>query len=245
MDGDLTGRRALVVGGGRGIGRACALRLARAGAHVTIVSRNAAELAEVVTCIQAEGGRASALVCDVTDDAAVAALGELDIDVLVNSAGVNVLEPFVDVAPESYDRIMGLNARAAFFVSLAVARRMVDAGIRGSIIHVSSQLGHVGLDQRSVYAMSKHAIEGLTKVMAIELASAGIRVNTVAPTFVRTALIEQWIDRPDFQEKISRIPLGRMASEDDVAAAVEFLASSVSSMVTGTSLRVDGGFTAL
>jgi NAD(P)-dependent dehydrogenase (short-subunit alcohol dehydrogenase family) len=189
--------------------------------------------------------------CDVTDSSAVAReiAGMPALDVLVNNAGSNVPEPFVDVSEAHLDRLLSLNVRAAFLVAQAGARRMLaDADRRtrgGAIINMSSQMGHVGAVNRSVYCLTKHAIEGLTKAMAIELAPHGIRVNSLAPTFVETPLTAPMFARPDFAKWVhDRIPLGRVGAPEEVAAAALFLASPAASLVTGTSLVVDGGWTA-
>ncbi len=243
----LDGKIALVTGAGRGIGEGCARGLAEAGAEVILMSRTGAELDELKTRILADGGRARTAVCDVTDTAAVKALvPELGpIDVLVNNAGTNVPEPFVEVTEENYDRIMNLNVRAVFMVSQAVAKTMIERSDGGSIIHISSQMGHVGAPNRTVYSTSKHATEGLTKAMAWDLAPHGIRVNAVAPTFIETPMTRPFLDDKAFvEDTLSRIALGRFGQPQDVAAAVVYLASLASDMVTGTSLLVDGGWTA-
>ncbi|MEE8536122.1 MAG: glucose 1-dehydrogenase [Kiloniellales bacterium] len=243
----LDGKVALVTGAGRGIGKGCARGLAEAGAEVILMSRTGAELDELEARIEADGGRARTAVCDVADAAAVKALvpGLGPIDVLVNNAGTNVPEPFVEVTEAHYDRVMNLNVRAAFMVSQAVAKTMIERGDGGSIIHMSSQMGHVGAPSRAVYCTSKHAIEGLTKAMAWDLAPHGIRVNAVAPTFIETPMTRPFLDDQAFvQDTLSRIALGKFGQPEDVAAAVVYLASPASDMVTGTSLLVDGGWTA-
>ncbi len=243
----LDGKVALVTGAGRGIGEGCARGLAEAGAEVILMSRTGAELDELEARIEADGGRARTAVCDVADAAAVKALvpGLGPIDVLVNNAGTNVPEPFVEVTEAHYDRVMNLNVRAAFMVSQAVAKTMIERGDGGSIIHMSSQMGHVGAPSRAVYCTSKHAIEGLTKAMAWDLAPHGIRVNAVAPTFIETPMTRPFLDDQAFvQDTLSRIALGKFGQPEDVAAAVVYLASPASDMVTGTSLLVDGGWTA-
>ncbi len=166
-------------------------------------------------------------------------------DVLVNNAGTNRPAPFLEVTEQDYDAITELNQRAAFFVAQAVARRMVQASVRGSIIHISSQMGHVGGARRTVYCMSKHGIEGLTKAMAIDLAPHGIRVNTIGPTFIDTPLTRPfWNDKAFHAEVVGRIKLGRLGTVEDLMGAVVFLASDAAALVTGTSLVVDGGWTA-
>ncbi|MCI0344891.1 MAG: glucose 1-dehydrogenase [Chloroflexi bacterium] len=247
----LDGRVAVVTGAGRGLGRSVAVALAEAGAEVWLVARTASEIEEAAAQIRAAGGRASACPCDVTDAAALKrALAALPaLDVLVNNAGANIPEPFVDVSEEHLDRLLDLNVRAAFLAAQGAARKMLEAPDRktrgGVIINVSSQMGHVGAPNRSVYCLTKHALEGLTKALAIELAPHNIRVNSVAPTFVETPMTAPMFREPAFRDWVyGRIPLGRLGQPEDVAAAVVFLASSGASLITGTSLVVDGGWTA-
>jgi len=240
-------RRALVTGAGRGIGLAAAAALAQAGAHVVLVARTTAEVEAVAAQIREEGGSAEPLTLDVTDLAAVRAVIETQppFDVLVNNAGTNRPAPFLEVSVHDYDAITTINQRAAFFVAQAVAQRMVRASVRGSIIHISSQMGHVGGARRTVYCMSKHGIEGLTKAMAIDLAPHGIRVNTIGPTFIDTPLTKPfWEDKAFHADVLRRIKLGRLGTVEDLMGAVVFLASDAASLVTGTSLVVDGGWTA-
>ncbi len=248
----LDGKTALVTGAGRGIGRAVALALAAAGAELVLVSRTVSQLEEVAGEIAQQGGRARALPLDVTDSAAardaVAGLGRLDI--LINNAGVNRPQPFLEVDEETLDRLLTLNVRAAFVVAQAAARRMVAAtGARaggGVIVNMSSQMGHVGSERdRTVYVMTKHALEGLTKAMAVELAPKGVRVVSIAPTFIDTPLIQPFFDDPTFRKWVlDHIPLGRLGTVEEVASAVVFLASPAAGLVTGSSLLVDGGWTA-
>ena len=238
---------ALVTGAGRGLGAACAAALARAGYRIVAVSRSAGPLDELVGSIRAAGGAAQAVVCDVTDSAAIrGAIAALDrLDVLVNNAGSNRPMPFVDVDDATLDRLLALNTRAAFVVAQAAARKMRQLDIAGAIINITSQMGHVGAPNRSVYCMTKHALEGLTKAMAVELAPFGIRVNSVAPSFVETPMTRTFFADPAFKDWVlQRIPLGRLGNLDEVAAAVEYLASPRARFTTGTSLRVDGGWTA-
>ena len=243
----LEDRRALVTGAGRGIGLAAAAALAQAGAHVVLAARTFAEVAAAAEQIAAEGGSAEALSLDVTDFSAMRAAidSQPAFDVLVNNAGTNRPASFLDVTEQDYDAIVDLNQRAAFFVAQAVARRMVQASRRGSIIHVSSQMGHVGGARRTVYCMSKHGIEGLTKAMAIDLAPYGIRVNSIGPTFIDTPLTRPfWNDKEFHDDVLRRIKLGRLGTVEDLMGAVVFLASDAAALVTGTSLVVDGGWTA-
>jgi NAD(P)-dependent dehydrogenase (short-subunit alcohol dehydrogenase family) len=243
----LDGRRALVTGAGRGIGRAVALALAAAGAELVLNSRTPADLQAVAAEIAAGGGEARVLPFDVTDSerarAAIAGLGRLDI--LVNNAGVNRPQPFLEVDEATLDRMIALNIRAAFVVAQAAARLMAPAG-SGVIVNMSSQMGHVGSERdRTVYVMTKHAVEGLTKAMALELAPKGIRVVSIAPTFIETPLTKPFFDDPVTRQWIlDRIPLGRAGRPEDVANAVVFLASPAASLVTGSSLLADGGWTA-
>ncbi|MGH6921750.1 MAG: SDR family NAD(P)-dependent oxidoreductase, partial [Geminicoccaceae bacterium] len=194
----LDGRRALITGAGRGIGRAAAAALAEAGAHVVLVSRTAAELGQVAEAIREADGSAEPLVLDVTDVAATqaAVAAQPAFDVLINNAGTNRPAPFLEVTLEDYDAVTDLNLRAAFFVAQGVARRMVEAAIKGSIVNISSQMGHVGGENRTVYCASKHALEGLTKAMAIDLAPHGIRVNSLGPTFLLTPMTEPFFANP-------------------------------------------------
>jgi NAD(P)-dependent dehydrogenase (short-subunit alcohol dehydrogenase family) len=241
----LDGKTALVTGAGRGIGRAAALALA--AAELILVSRTKRELDEVAREITSRGGNAQALPFDVTRSDVVrdafAGLGRLDI--LVNNAGLNRPQPFLEVDEATLDLLLGLNVRAAFIVAQAAARLMVGTG-GGVIINMSSQMGHVGSDlNRTVYVMTKHAVEGLTKAMAVELAPKGVRVVSVAPTFVRTPLTKPFFDDPVFRKWVlDRIPLGRLGTVEEVASAVVFLASPAAALVTGSSLLVDGGWTA-
>ncbi len=243
----LDGKTALVTGAGRGIGRAVALALASAGAELVLVSRTPSELDTVAREIACRGGKARTLPFDVTDAAAMrdafAGLGTLDI--LVNNAGLNRPQPFLEVDEETLDRLLTLNVRAAFLVAQAAARLMVGQG-GGVIVNMSSQMGHVGSERdRTVYVMTKHAIEGLTKAMAVELAPKRIRVVSIAPTFIDTPLTRPFFADPAFKKWVlDRVPLGRLGTVEEVASAVVFLASPAASLVTGSSLLADGGWTA-
>jgi NAD(P)-dependent dehydrogenase (short-subunit alcohol dehydrogenase family) len=243
----LDGRRALVTGAGRGIGLAAAAALAQAGAHVTLAARTLAQVEEAAATIRARGQHAEALALDVTDiDAgrrAVAAAAPFQI--LVNNAGMNRPAPLSDVTVEDFDAIFALNVRAAYFMAQAVALRLVDAKLPGSIINISSQMGHVGAARRTVYCASKHAMEGFTKAMAIELAPHSIRVNTLGPTFVETPLTKPFFANETFRKEVlSKIKLGRLGQVEDLTGAIVFLASDASALMTGSSLVVDGGWTA-
>ena len=243
----LDGKRALVSGAGRGIGLAAASALAEAGAEVTLVARSGEEIAAAAAAIAARGHKAQARAIDVTDLEAVRAwlASAAPFDVLFNNAGTNRPAPFVEVSVEDFDFVFELNVRAAFFVAQAVARQLVAAGRPGSIINVSSQMGHVGSARRSVYCASKHALEGLTKAMAIELAPHRIRVNTLSPTFVETPMTRPFFENEAFRRDVlSKIKLGRLGQVEDLTGAVVFLASDASGLMTGASLVIDGGWTA-
>jgi NAD(P)-dependent dehydrogenase (short-subunit alcohol dehydrogenase family) len=243
----LDGKRALVTGAGRGIGLAAAAALAAAGARVTLAARSRDEVEAGAHAIREANGEADALALDMTDLPSVARAleGGPTYEVFVNNAGMNRPKPFLDVPMEDFDAIMGLNVRAAFFAAQAVARRLVTAGRPGSIINVSSQMGHVGGARRAVYCASKFAIEGLTKAMAIELGPHGIRVNTICPTFIETPMTAPFLANAGFRDAVlSKIKLGRLGRVEDLTGAVVFLASDAAALMTGSSLLVDGGWTA-
>jgi NAD(P)-dependent dehydrogenase (short-subunit alcohol dehydrogenase family) len=240
----LDGRTAFVTGAGRGIGRACAVALAEAGAEVWLAARTREEIEAAAGQIRG----AHAVVCDVTDSRQVRkVIADLPVlDVFVNNAGTNIPEPFVEVTDEHLDSLLNLNVRAAFIAAQAAAKKMIDGKRRGVVINMSSQMGHVGAVNRSVYCLTKHALEGLTKAMALELAPHGIRVVSVAPTFIETPMYQKMkAAKPELAQWVEqRIPLGATGKPADVAAAVVFAASPAAALVTGTSLVVDGGWTA-
>jgi NAD(P)-dependent dehydrogenase (short-subunit alcohol dehydrogenase family) len=243
----LDGRRALVTGAGRGIGLAAAAALAQAGAHVTLAARTLAQIEEAAATIRSRGQYAEALMLDVTDVAAArrAIAGAAPFHILVNNAGMNRPAPLSDVTVEDFDAIFALNVRAAYFIAQAVALRLVETKLPGSIINISSQMGHVGAARRTVYCASKHAMEGFTKAMAIELAPHSIRVNTLGPTFVETPLTRPFFQNETFRKEVlSKIKLGRLGQVEDLTGAIVFLASDASALMTGSSLVVDGGWTA-
>ena len=244
---EFDGKLVVVTGASRGLGLGCAQAFAARGAEVLMVARGADELEQAAASIRAAGGQARALPCDVTDAAAVTALFDAlpRCDVLVNNAGGNRPMPFVDVPLETLDHLLDLNVRSMFVTAQAAARAMLRAGNGGAIVQMSSQMGHVGAPNRTVYCMTKWAIEGLTKAMAVELAPRQIRVNAVAPTYIETPLTQPFFADPAFREDtLRRIPLGRIGTIDEVSAAVLFLASPAASLITGSSLLVDGGYTA-
>jgi NAD(P)-dependent dehydrogenase (short-subunit alcohol dehydrogenase family) len=236
-----------VTGAGRGIGRGCAIALAEAGAAVMLMARSRSELEETACELRAMGRNVQSIVCDVTDSRQVKEAVDFleQIDILVNNAGTNVPEPFLEVSEENLDRVLAVNVKGVFLVAQAAARRMVERGEGGSIINISSQMGHVGAPRRTVYCATKHAVEGLTKAMAVELAPHNVRVDSVAPTFVETPMTKPFLEDKTFREDtLSRIPLGRLGQVEDVTGAVVFLASPAAGLITGASLLVDGGWTA-
>jgi len=238
----IEGQVALVTGAGRGLGRACALALSRAGARIIGVSRTRDELESLA---EEAAGPVETWVEDVAGDPLLGRIEDLArLEILVNNAGSNQPQPFLEVTDEALDSMLNLNVRAAYRVARSAARVMMrEKG--GCIIHMSSQMGHVGSPQRTVYCMTKHAIEGLTKAMAVELAPFGIRVNSVAPTFIDTPLTRPFFDDPEFSEFVmNMIPAKRLGTLDEVAAAVVYLASPASGIATGMSLKIDGGWTA-
>lgn len=243
----LGGKRALITGAGRGIGRGVAEALASAGAAVTLCARTSSEITEAAGAIVATGGSADTLALDVTDTRAFARAIDASgpYDIFVNNAGTNRPALVQDVTEEDFDLIIGLNVRAAVFAAQAVSRGMVEAGRGGSIINMSSQMGHIGGAKRSIYCASKWAIEGFSKSLAIELGPHGIRVNTICPTFIETPLTRPYFTDVAFrQEVLGKIKLGRLGQVQDVVGAAVFLASDASALTTGSALMVDGGWTA-
>ena len=245
---NLKNKYALVTGAGKGLGRACSLAMAEAGATILALSRTQSDLDKLEKHIKKIKGKIIKIKCDVMDYEDLK--NKLDrikiIDILVNNAGTNIPEPFLDIKQTSMNYLVDLNLKAAFNVAQLVVKKMIKNKKRpGSIINMSSQLGHVGCEGRNVYNMTKFGIEGLTKGMGVELAKNNIRVNTVAPTFVATPMVKNFFKNKKFKKSaLDRIPMGKLATESDVATTVCFLASSASSMITGTSILIDGGWTA-
>ena len=243
----LDGRSALVTGAGRGIGLAAAHALAQAGAVVTLAARTGAELHAAAAALRAYGAKANVLVLDVTDPVAVkqsvADAGPFQI--LVNSAGTNRPALITETLDTDFDAVVDLNLKAAFYLAREVARGLIGAGLPGSLIQISSQMGHVGGPKRAVYCATKHAVEGMTRALAWELGPHQIRANTLCPTFIETAMTRPALADPEFRQFVtSRIALGRLGQLEDIMGAVVFLASDASAMVTGSALMVDGGWTA-
>jgi NAD(P)-dependent dehydrogenase (short-subunit alcohol dehydrogenase family) len=244
---NLTGRRALVTGAGRGIGLAAAAALADAGAHVTLVARSAGEIEAAAQAIIAAGGQATAMTLDVLDLNAVATFfqDQPAFDILVNNAGTNRPKPIVDVTHDDYDTVLNLNLRSAYFVAQGAIRSMIRDNIKGCLIHMSSQMGHVGGPGRTLYCASKWALEGMSKAIALDVATYGIRSNTIAPTFIETTMTQPFLADPVFKASVlTNIKLGRVGQVEDLMGAVLYLASDASALVTGASLLVDGGWTA-
>jgi len=243
----LEGRRALVAGGSSGIGLGCAVALAEAGAHVIIMARRQERLDGVAAAVTRAGHAVEVHVGDVGDIKGMAAAVEQlrPLDVFVNSAGLARHAPATDTDPADFDAVMNVNLRGAYFASQAVAKAMIADGRQGSIINISSQMAVVGGIDRAVYCASRHAVEGFTKSMAIEMGPHRIRVNTICPTFIRTPLTEQTFSQPARVKWIEeKIKLGRVGEVEDIMGAVQFLASDASSLVTGAALLIDGGWTA-
>lgn len=243
----LDGRRAVVTGAGRGIGIGAAAALAQAGAAVTLVARTASEIDEAAAAIRSDGGIAEAAVLDVSDLSAVDRFFGMRtaFDILVNNAGTNRPKPTWEVSEADYDAVVDLNLKSAYFVAQAAAKAMMAAGTKGSLIHMGSQMGHVGGPNRSLYCASKWALEGMSKAMALDLAPHGIRSNTIAPTFIETPLTKPFFEDEAFRAAVlAKIKLGRIGSIEDLMGAIVFLASDASALMTGTSIVVDGGWTA-
>ena len=243
----LDGKRALVAGASSGIGLGCAVALAEAGADVTLAARRSAPLEEAVAAFQAEGWTAQAQSLDIADVEATQALVDAEgpFDVLVNSAGLAIHSPACETSVEDFDKVADINIKGAYFLAQAVAKGLLKAGKPGSLITISSQMAHVGGIDRAVYCSTKHAVEGFTKSMAIEWGPKQIRINTICPTFIRTPLTEQTFSQPERVKWIEeKIKLGRTGTVEDIMGAVVYLATDASALVTGTSLLVDGGWTA-
>lgn len=243
----LDGRRAVVTGAGRGIGLALAAALAEAGAAVTLLARSVDEIAAGAAAIRTRGGVADHAVIDVTDLAAVAAFfgRRPAFDILVNNAGTNRPKPMIDATEADFDAVIGLNVKSAFFVAQAAAKSLIVAGRFGSLIHIGSQMGHVGGPNRSLYCASKWALEGMNKAFALDLAPHGIRSNIIAPTFIETPMTLPFFEDPAFKASVlQKIKLGRLGTVEDLMGAVVFLAGEASALMTGTSLVIDGGWTA-
>lgn len=243
----LDGRKALVTGGGRGIGLAAATALAEAGAIPLLVARTQNEVADASQALKDRGLKAGSAVLDITDRRGVERLVDEEgpFQILVNNAGLARHAPFVDATEDEYDSVMNINVKAAFFVAQAVSWGLMSAELPGSIINISSQMGHVGGKTRTVYCASKHAIEGMTKAAAWELGPYNIRVNTLCPTFIETELTAPILAAPGFREFVeSKIAFGRVGQLEEIMGSIVFLASDASSLITGSSLMVDGGWTA-
>jgi NAD(P)-dependent dehydrogenase (short-subunit alcohol dehydrogenase family) len=243
----LEGKRALITGAGRGIGLAAASALAQAGASVTLVARSADQLAQASEQIRQAGGQSRHIVLDVTNPGAVSdAVAQAGpFEILVNSAGINRPKPLVEVEDDDLDAVFDLNVKATFYVCRSVAKSMLRAGISGSIITISSQMGHVGSPGRTIYCASKHALEGMTKALAWELGPQQIRVNTLCPTFIETAFTAKMFAAPGFRDWVtSRIALGRVGRVEEIMGSVVFLASDASTLITGSALMLDGGWCA-
>ncbi|SHE61976.1 2-deoxy-D-gluconate 3-dehydrogenase [Ruegeria intermedia] len=242
----LSGKTALVTGASSGIGLGCAVALAEAGAHVVCAARGVERLDEAVSALQAQGWSAEGRVLDQGDLTALQALFDGRIfDVVVNSAGTARHGPAVETSPEDFDAVTNVNLRSAYFLSAYAAKALMAAGRPGSIIHISSQMGHVGGIDRALYCATKHGLEGMVKAMAIEWGKQGIRINTVCPTFIRTPLTQSTFDNPERAAWImDKIKLNRVGEVEDIMGAVLYLASDASGLVTGTSMLIDGGWTA-
>ena len=243
----LTGKRALITGASSGIGRACAVALADYGAAVTLAARRVDKLEETAAQLRDAGQTAEVLALDVGDIEATASAVERHgpFDILINSAGTARHSKATDTMPEDFDAVMTVNLRGAYFLSQAVAKGLIAAGRPGSLINISSQMGHVGGMERAVYCASKFAVEGFTKAMAIEFGPHNIRINTICPTFILTELTQPTFDDPDKRAWVlDKIKLGRAGDVKDIMAAAVYLASDAAALVTGTAVMIDGGWTA-
>ena len=243
----LDGKRALVTGASSGIGLACAVALAEAGADICITARSGEKLQSLEAALTSKGLKAKAITLDITDIIATRALvkSEGSFDILLNSAGMARHGPALETEIEDYEAVEAINQKSSYFLNQAVAKGLIEAGKAGSLITISSQMGHVGGIERAVYCGTKHALEGFTKAQAIEWGPHKIRVNTICPTFIRTALTAATFEDPEKQAWInSKIKLGRVGEVEDIMGAVVFLASDASALITGTSLLIDGGWTA-
>ena len=242
----LDGKNALVTGAGRGIGMGASIALAESGAKVTLVSRTEKELKQLSDHINSQGYESSYIPLDVNNENEISELinSSDPFDILVNNAGTNKPARLVDTDINDFDYVMSLNVRSVINLTKNVVKKMLENNVKGSIINVSSQMGHVGGPNRTTYCSSKFAIEGFTKALAIELASNGIRVNTVCPTFIQTPMTEPFLKDEEFKKNtIGMIPLGRLGEVRDLMGPFVFLASEASSLMTGSSLLVDGGWT--
>lgn len=244
----LDGKKALVTGASRGIGFAVAAALAQAGAKVILAARSETDLESASRAITDQGGACDHVILDVADSSAVtrevSRLGPFD--VLINSAGMNRPKNLLDVPDQDIDDVFALNVKAPFYLAREAAKGMIGANIRGSIVNISSAMGLVGSPHRTVYSASKHALEGMTKALAWDVAQWGIRVNTIVPCFVETAFTAGFFKEPGFKDWVtSRIAFGRVAVPEDYMGAAVFLASDASTMMTGAALVVDGGWTAV
>ena len=243
----LDGKKALITGAGRGIGMGASIALAESGANVTLVSRTDKELKDLTDHINSQGFTASYEVLDVNkEDEVLNFINNAEpFDILINNAGTNRPAKLIDTKIEDFDYVMSLNVRSVISLTKLVVKKMLDANIQGSIINVSSQMGHVGGPNRTTYCSSKFAIEGFTKSLAIELGPDGIRVNAICPTFIQTPMTEPFLRDDDFKKAtIGMIPLGRLGEVKDLMGPFVFLASDASSLMTGSSVLVDGGWTA-
>jgi len=243
----LDGKCAIVTGGSRGIGLGCAVALAEQGAHVVIVARSKNQVLDTVNEMKSEGFSVSGVPMDISKIDNVKRLMNdfSEIDILVNSAGIARHTPTVETTEVDYDDVMAVNVKSAYFLAQSAAKKMIEKGVGGSIIQISSQMAHVGGIDRAVYCGTKHAIEGINKSMAMEFGPHKIRVNSICPTFIRTPFTEATFKDPEKVKWIeSKIKMGRVGEVEDIMGAVKFLASEASAMVTGSSILIDGGWTA-